>query len=95
MISKSFVPVLRQPNSRINILSHAHGCLLGQFVGDALGSLVEFSSPEDIQREYPKGVRELADGGTWNTIAGQHTDGGEMALMLARMLVDQGTYNPW
>jgi ADP-ribosyl-[dinitrogen reductase] hydrolase len=54
---------------------------------------VEFRSPEDIQRQYPNGVRELADGGTYNTIAGQPTDDSEMALMLARMLVDQGTYS--
>ena len=43
---------------------------------------------------YPNGVRELADGGTWNTLAGQPTDDSEMALMLARMLADHGTYNP-
>ncbi len=54
-------------------LSRAQGCLIGQLAGDALGSLVEFQSPADIQRSYPDGVRELADGGTWNTIAGQPT----------------------
>ncbi len=55
-------------------LFRAQGCLLGQLAGDSLGSLVEFLSPEDIQREYPAGVRNLADGGIWNTIAGQPTD---------------------
>ena len=55
------------------VLSRAQGCLLGQLAGDALGSLVEFQTPEQIRREYPGGVRELADGGTWNTIAGQPT----------------------
>jgi ADP-ribosyl-[dinitrogen reductase] hydrolase len=74
------------------ILSRAQGCLLGQLAGDALGSLVEFRSPEDIRRQYPGGVRKLAEGGTYNTIAGQPTDDSEMALMLARMLVDHGTY---
>lgn len=70
----------------------AQGCLLGQLAGDALGSLVEFQSPGEIRRAYPGGVRDLADGGTWNTIAGQPTDDSEMALVLARMLVDRGTY---
>ncbi len=56
-------------------LSRAQGCLLGQLAGDALGSLVEFQSPDEIRRSYPDGVREPADGGTWNTIAGQPTDG--------------------
>ena len=61
---------------------------------DALGSLVEFETPEQIRREFPNGVRELADGGTWSTIAGQPTDDSEMALLLARMLADQGRYDP-
>ena len=78
----------------IDILSRAQGCLLGQLAGDSLGSLVEFRAPDDIRREYPNGVRELADGGTWNTIAGQPTDDSEMALLLARMLPDQGRYDP-
>lgn len=74
-------------------LSRAQGCLMGQFAGDALGSLVEFESPEDILEEYPDGVRELADGGVWETIAGQPTDDSEMALLLARMLVERKTYD--
>ncbi len=75
------------------ILSRAQGCLLGQLAGDALGSLVEFQTPEQIRQEYPNGVRELVNGGTWNTIAGQPTDDSEMALMLARMLVTKGKYD--
>jgi len=78
----------------IDKLSRAQGSLLGQLAGDSLGSLVEFRAPDDIRREYPSGVRELADGGTWNTIAGQPTDDSEMALLLARMLADQGRYDP-
>ena len=61
-------------------LSRAQGCLLGQLAGDSLGSLVEFRSPQEIRRKYPNGVRELEDGGTWGTIAGQPTDDSEMGL---------------
>jgi ADP-ribosyl-[dinitrogen reductase] hydrolase len=75
-------------------LSRAEGCLLGQLAGDALGSLVEFRSPDEIRRQYPSGVRELADGGTWGTIAGQPTDDSEMALILARTLIKQQRYDP-
>ena len=75
------------------VLSRAQGCLLGQLAGDALGSLVEFRNPENIRRQYPKGVRDLADGGTWNTLDGQPTDDSEMALALARTLVRLRTYN--
>jgi ADP-ribosyl-[dinitrogen reductase] hydrolase len=74
--------------------SRAQGCLLGQLAGDSLGGLVEFYSPATIKRLYPEGVRFLADGGRWDTIAGQPTDDSEMALMLARTLIEQGVYDP-
>jgi ADP-ribosylglycohydrolase/protein-tyrosine phosphatase len=74
-------------------LDRAQGCMLGQLAGDALGGLVEFQSPATIRTRYPNGVRELADGGTWNTIAGQPTDDSEMALMLARTIVEAGAYD--
>ena len=74
--------------------SRSRGCLLGQLAGDALGSLVEFQSPAEIHRHYPEGVRDLAAGGTWNTLAGQPTDDSEMALQLARTLLRRGTYDP-
>lgn len=75
------------------MLSRAQGCLLGQLVGDALGSMVEFQDPATIRLNYPQGVREMADGGAWNTIAGQPTDDSEMALALARLLVNTGEYS--
>jgi len=68
--------------------------MLGQLARDALGILVEFQSPEEIGLSYPEGVRELADGGTWNTIAGQPTDDSEMSLLLARILTERGAYDP-
>ncbi len=76
-----------------HVLLRAQGCLLGQLAGDSLGGLVEFQSSEEIRRRYPNGLRELADGGTWGTLAGQPTDDSEMALLLARMLVKRGTYD--
>ncbi len=83
-----------RPLRQAEMLERSQGCLLGQLAGDALGSLVEFQTPEQIRREYPNDVRELADGGTWNTIACQPTDDSEMALLLARLLADQGRYDP-
>jgi ADP-ribosyl-[dinitrogen reductase] hydrolase len=73
-------------------LSRAQGCFLGQLAGDSLGSLVEFKSKQEIRRTYPNGIRELEDGGTWGTIAGQPTDDSEMALILARMLIERRRY---
>ena len=75
------------PDISEGVRSRAQGCLLGQIAGDSLGSLVEFKEASAIRALYPEGVRELADGGEWNTLAGQPTDDSEMALALARSLV--------
>ncbi|MFH1513923.1 MAG: ADP-ribosylglycohydrolase family protein [bacterium] len=74
-----------------SLLDRARGCLLGQLAGDALGSLVEFQSPEEIRHSYPDGLRNLADGGTSNTIAGQTTDDAKIASPITQMLVIIGT----
>ena len=85
-------------------LDRAVGCLFGQVIGDALGALVEFETPDQIRRRYPEGVRDLADGGTWDTFAGQPTDDSELALALARTLAGScafdveaiaGAYGAW
>lgn len=81
----------RGPDPR---LDRARGCLIGLIAGDSLGSLVEFQFPEDIRRLHPEGVRDLEDGGTFDTLAGQPTDDSEMALALARTLIARGTYDP-
>lgn len=67
--------------------------MIGRLAGVALGSLVEFEPTERIRRMFPGGLRELADGGTFDTIAGQPTDDSEMALMPAQTLVERGTYD--
>jgi ADP-ribosylglycohydrolase/fructose-1,6-bisphosphatase/inositol monophosphatase family enzyme len=77
-----------------SMLARAQGSLLGQLAGDSLGGLVEFTSLTSIQQQYPDGVRELHDGGHWGLLAGQPTDDSELALLLARTLVQEGTYDP-
>jgi ADP-ribosylglycohydrolase/fructose-1,6-bisphosphatase/inositol monophosphatase family enzyme len=74
-------------------LDRACGALLGQIIGDSLGSLVEFQSAGEIRATYPDGVRDLADGGVWNTLAGQPTDDSELALTLARTLIATGDFD--
>ncbi len=74
-------------------LRRAQGCLLGQLAGDALGQLVEFQTAAAILARYPGGVRDLVDGGEWDTIAGQPTDDSEMALMLARSILKESRYD--
>lgn len=70
----------------------AIGCWYGQLTGDALGSLVEGKTPTEIQAAYPAGVRDLHDGGSFDTLAGQPTDGSELALSLSWSLLDEGDY---
>jgi ADP-ribosylglycohydrolase/fructose-1,6-bisphosphatase/inositol monophosphatase family enzyme len=72
--------------------ARAAGCLLGQVIGDSLGSQVEFKNQAEIAKRFPRGVRELADGGVYHTLAGQPTDDSEMALALARTLVSEKTF---
>ncbi len=71
-------------------LSRAQGALLGLLSGDSLGQRVEFLDARAIALRHPEGVRELVDGGTWNLAAGQPTDDGELALLLARAIVRDG-----
>ncbi len=78
----------------LEMIDRAQGCFLGQLTGDSLGSLVEFHSPEAIAELFPNGVRKLINGGVYGTLAGQPTDDSEMALMLARSLVEEGRYVP-
>jgi len=74
------------------VLARAHGCLLGQLAGDALGSEVEFQSSDAIARAHPHGFTKLSGGGHWRTIAGQPTDDSELALILARSIVQGGGF---
>lgn len=84
---------MTETTNRDVLRDRARGCLLGQFIGDALGSLVEFQRPASIARAYPNGVRDMADGGPWDLIAGQPTDDSQMAMMLIRSLDEMGRFS--
>ena len=81
-------------HSYTSSLSRAQGCLMGQLVGDSLGSLVEFMSPSTILSLYPHGVRDMAYGGVWDLLPGQPTDDSELALILARTIIQHKGYVP-
>ncbi len=61
--------------------------------GDSLGAQVEFQSAAAIRSAPPHRVRELTGGGPHRIIPGQLTDDSEMALALARVLIDHGAYD--
>ena len=81
-----FPPVLK--------LQRAFGCLAALIIGDNLGAQVEFMSATEIAERYASSSLTMHDGGTWNIQAGQPTDDGELALALARSLIQQGGLNP-
>ncbi|WP_375572072.1 ADP-ribosylglycohydrolase family protein [Seohaeicola saemankumensis] len=83
----------KQRTTAIDQLRWAQGALIGLLVGDALGSQVEFLDPATIWARHPGGLRDLLPGGTWNLLAGQPTDDGELALVLARALVAGGGFD--
>jgi ADP-ribosylglycohydrolase len=83
-----------EPVVPVDVLDRARGALLGQLVGDALGTTVEFESAAAIAARYPGGLREIRGGGLFSVRPGQVTDDGELALALARCLVAVGRYDP-
>lgn len=95
--STALFPTRLMPGQTIadpDLLDRAQGCLLGQLAGDSLGALVEFETAAAIVGRYREGhPRRLEDGGRWNTLAGQPTDDSEMALALARSILERGGYS--
>jgi ADP-ribosylglycohydrolase len=78
---------------RTTLASRAQGALIGQLVGDALGSGVDGWTPERIREEYPGGVRQMITNSDLGTSPGQITDKSELALVLARLLAEHYEYN--
>jgi ADP-ribosyl-[dinitrogen reductase] hydrolase len=70
----------------------AHGVLLGLACGDALGRPVEFKSAARIAEEYGT-VTEMIGHGSHRQPAGTVTDDTEMALCIARSLIDQDDFD--
>ena len=73
--------------------SQAQGILLGLACGDALGRPVEFQEPNQIERIHGRVTKMLAHG-THGQPAGTITDDTEMALCIARSLVEHDTFEP-
>jgi ADP-ribosyl-[dinitrogen reductase] hydrolase len=76
------------------IVARARGAWLGQIAGDALGTTVEFKPPGRIAELYPDRLTKIIGGGPFSVKPGQVTDDTELALALARSLVERGTYDP-
>lgn len=71
----------------------ARGVLLGLACGDALGRPVEFKSAEQIAATHGT-MTEMFGNGSHRQPAGTITDDTELALCIARSLVDHGGFVP-
>lgn len=74
--------------------SRATGALLGQVVGDALGSQLEFMSAASIEkRSLQRLATDMLGSPVWNTLAGQITDDSEMAIAALSSIARRGGYD--
>ena len=73
-----------------SIHDRAAGCLLGLACGDALGGAVEFRSRSDLDRSYPRGIRDIMGGGPHRLAIGEYTDDTQMMLAIARACTPTG-----
>src|SRR3989338_2331041 len=69
---------------------HLRGCLLGQAIGDALGTRYEFKNQTQVGKMFRGDCRgnhlPILGGGPFDVVPGQVTDDTELALTLARVL---------
>jgi len=65
---------------------HCLGCVIGAFLGDAIGAQLEFQ--KKISDNDIKNALKMKGGGVFGLAPGQITDDSEMALCLAKGLVE-------
>lgn len=75
-------------------LHRAVGAVVGSAVGDALGAPFEFQSAGTYRRRFPSpvvgGIGEMVGGGGLGWAAGEFTDDTQMAMLVARSLLETG-----
>jgi ADP-ribosyl-[dinitrogen reductase] hydrolase len=72
-----------------DVHQRAYAALLGAAIGDALGATTEFMMPEEIKQNHGV-LRDIVGGGWLRLPAGQVTDDTQMALCVARSMVESG-----
>ena len=72
------------------IEDRAYGALLGVFVADAFAAQTEFEREKTIARQHPHGLRNMDERPRHIGEAGMVTDDSEMAIMLARSIIESG-----
>ena len=71
------------------------GSMLGAFIGDSIGSYLEFKTGKQELRAALKGM-QMPGGGAWRIQPGQITDDSELAMCQMRgLLAGQGQLDPF
>ena len=71
------------------------GSMLGAFIGDSIGSYLEFTREKQELRTALKGM-QMPGGGAWRIQPGQITDDSELAMCQMRgLLAGQGQLDPF
>lgn len=73
----------------LSLQSRYRGVMLGLAAGDALGTTLEFKTPDSFEP-----LTDMMGGGPFNLVSGQWTDDTSMTLCLGESLVDCHGFNP-
>jgi ADP-ribosyl-[dinitrogen reductase] hydrolase len=80
------------PGGPAGVTDRAVAAFLGAAIGDALGATTEFMTPGEIREAH--GVhREIRGGGWLRLKSGAVTDDTDMALCIARAILDRGAFD--
>ncbi|HEY5997658.1 MAG TPA: ADP-ribosyl-[dinitrogen reductase] hydrolase [Candidatus Deferrimicrobiaceae bacterium] len=80
------------PGGPEGMVDRAVASFLGTGIGDALGATTEFMTPAEIRAKF--GVHDRIAGGGWLRLkAGDVTDDTEMALCIARAILERGAFD--
>lgn len=60
------------------------GSIFGFAIGDAMGATTEFMEKEEIERQFPNGVKDIIGGGWLSLDAGQVTDDTQMSICVMK-----------
>ena len=70
-------------------IARYRGCLLGLAAGDALGTILEFTTPGSFEP-----ISDMIGGGPFQLAPGEWTDDTSMALCLADSLIEKKDFDP-
>ena len=73
----------------LELVKAAKGCIMGAFIGDSAGAVLEFFSGK-IERKDVEEAFQFGGGGAMDVGPGQFTDDSEMALCLMRGILASG-----